>query len=81
MSQEYANLGDLMAQSQIVRFEIVDAQRVDYEYRMSNVDVESEEDRKVDYAVSRTIIFWPFNGEYWEDELGFYRYTEHGSCR
>ncbi len=81
MSRQYADLGDLMAQSQIVRFEIVDAQRIDYEFRMSNIDVESEEDRTVDYAVSRTIIYWPFNGEYWEDELGFYRYTEHGSCR
>jgi hypothetical protein len=26
-------------------------------------------------------IFWPFNGEFWVDELGFYYYTETGSCK
>jgi hypothetical protein len=26
-------------------------------------------------------IHWPFNGEFWEDELGSYRYLGEGICR
>ena len=80
LSKQYQILTDLRQQSQIVRFEITDAQRVDYEYRMQNPDVESTQDKSVDFSTSRTIVYWPFNGEFWADELGYYRYTEHGSC-
>jgi hypothetical protein len=80
MANEYQELSDLMTQSEVIRFEVVDAQRADYEFRMQNPDVESEEDKKVDFAVSKTIIYWPFNGEFWKDELGYYRYSEQSSC-
>jgi len=59
----------------------VDAQRVDYEFKTRNPDVGSLDSKKIDFATSREIIYWPFNGEFWEDELGYYRYTEHGSCK
>jgi hypothetical protein len=75
-------LEDLLVRSEIVRFEVVDAQRVDYEFKSQNVDdIEAGIKRKIDTATSRDIIYWPFNGEFWRDELGYYRYTEHGSCK
>jgi len=30
--------------------------------------------------VAQDYHFWPFNGEYWEDELGTYIYTTESSC-
>lgn len=80
MSQQYDYITDLIGQSEIIRFEVVDAQRVDYGYRASNPMVESLEERTIDFATSRDIIYWPFNGEFWDDELGYYRYTESTSC-
>ena len=80
MASHYKTLGDLMTQSEIIRFEVVDAQRADYEYKMQNPEVESAEDKKIDFAVSKTIIYWPFNGEFWKDELGYYRYAEQSNC-
>ena len=80
LDNQYQKLGDWMAQSQIIRFEIVDAQRVDYQFKMKNPELQSQAERKIDFATSREIIYWPFNGEFWEDELGYYRYTEQGSC-
>jgi tetratricopeptide (TPR) repeat protein len=75
-------LEDLLVRSEIVRFEVVDAQRADYEFKSQNVDdIEAGIKRKIDTATSRDIIYWPFNGEFWRDELGYYRYTEHGSCK
>jgi TolA-binding protein len=81
LDRQYKKLGDWMSQSQIIRFEIVDAQRVDYQFKMENPELQSQEERKIDFATSKDIIYWPFNGEFWEDELGYYRYTEHGSCK
>ncbi|MBT3220104.1 MAG: hypothetical protein HN348_13525 [Proteobacteria bacterium] len=75
------NLKDLMVQSEIIRFEVVDAQRADYEYRMGTAMVDSTEDAKIDFATSKDVIYWPFNGEFWADELGYYHYTEHSACR
>ena len=73
-------LDDLLLQSEVLRFEVVDAQRADYEFKAKGVVVEAGEERKIDFAVDPRIIYWPFNGEFWRDELGYYRYTEHGSC-
>ena len=58
----------------------MDAQRLDYEYKMQNPLLESDATKTIDYATTPGIIFWPFNGEFWPDELGYYRYTEHASC-
>ncbi len=81
LAQEYKNLGDLMAQSEIIRFEVVDAQRADYEYKASSISVETAAEKKIDFATSRDILYWPFNGEFWQDELGYYRYTEESQCK
>jgi TolA-binding protein len=74
-------LGSLLTQGDIVEFEVTDAQRADYEFKSSTQDLDAGKERKIDFATSREIIYWPFNGEFWRDELGYYRYTEHGSCR
>ena len=74
-------LESLLTQSEIIQFEVVDAQRADYQYLASqSVVVDAGQDRRIDFATSRDIIYWPFNGEFWRDELGYHRYTEHGSC-
>lgn len=75
-------LSDLMTQSSIIRFEVVSAQRADYQYKVSANDlVETTQRDQVDFATSVDVIYWPFNGEFWKDELGFYYYTEQGSCK
>jgi hypothetical protein len=81
MLEYYRGLSDLIIQSEIVRFEVVDAQRVDYEFKMKNPEVDPSDRQAVDFSVSRDIIYWPFNGEFWADELGYYKYAEHGACK
>ena len=34
----------------------------------------------VETSVAEGYHYWPFNGEYWEDELGTYLYTTESSC-
>jgi tetratricopeptide (TPR) repeat protein len=79
----YANiLQDLLTNSEIVRFEMIDAQRVDYQYKFQNPDIaDMATSVDLDFATGTKFIYWPFNGEFWQDELGYYHYTEQGSCK
>ncbi len=75
-------VNDLLTQSEIIRFEVVDAQRQDYQYKMANPDaVKTYQNTTVDFATSVDFIYWPFNGEFWSDELGYYLYTEKPVCK
>jgi hypothetical protein len=82
MQRQQLRLADLISQSQIIAFEVVDAQRLDYEYKASNLEALGDQSKfDVDFATSPDFIYWPFNGEFWADELGYYNYTEQGSCK
>ena len=75
-------LQDLLSSSEIVRFEVIDAQRVDYQYKFQNPDLSNLANKvDLDFATAVEFIYWPFNGEFWQDELGYYHYTEQGSCK
>ena len=82
MARQTAYLGDLLTQSEIIRFEVVDAQRLDYQYKMANPDLDDQlTGKSIDFATSVDYIYWPFNGEFWADELGYYHYAEQGNCK
>ena len=82
LQRQNDTLNKLLSQSQIIGFEVVDAQRVDYEFRASNSSALGDQSQfDVDFATSPDLIYWPFNGEFWADELGYYNYTEQGSCK
>ena len=75
-------LSDLLTQSEIIRFEVVDAQRVDYQYKAQTMDLSGGlADKEIDFATSVEYVYWPFNGEFWKDELGYYVYTEQSDCK
>lgn len=72
-------LANWLSQSQIIRFEIVDAERKVLEKKARDpIALAEDEAAKTDFAVSKEIIYWPFNGEFWDDELGYYEYAEAG---
>ena len=75
-------LQTLLTNSEIVRFEVLDAQRVDYQYKFQNPDIaDLSSNVDLDFATAKEFMYWPFNGEFWKDELGYYHYTEQGSCK
>jgi hypothetical protein len=67
-------------QAEIVRFETSKAEK---ELLEQNVDLK---ERLGDQAIFRPIVpdekhrYWSFDGEYWPDELGYYRYTLKNAC-
>ena len=74
-------LGDLLTQAEIIKFEVADANRAKLTELAQGVKLEATGDETIDFAVSRDKIFWPFNGEFWQDELGYYRFTEKSNCK
>ena len=77
LKNQNRKLADWLSQSQIIRFEIVDAERKTLEKKARDpLSLAEDEADKTDFAVSKDIIYWPFNGEFWDDELGYYVYTE-----
>jgi hypothetical protein len=81
MLEQYRVVDGLLQDADVLEFEIADALRADYMFKLNNPDVAPIDDAPIDYATDPTIIFWPFNGEFWRDELAQYRYTEQGSCK
>ena len=81
MLDTYKTVRDLLADTDVLLFEITDAVRLDYEYQISNVVVDDQDEKPIDFATDSSIIYWPFNGEFWNDELAYYRFTEAGECQ
>lgn len=81
MLEQYRVVDGLLQDADVLEFEVADALRADYMFKLNNPDVAPIDDAPIDYATDPTIIFWPFNGEFWRDELAQYRYTEQGSCK
>lgn len=75
-------LSNLIGESDIIEFEVLNAQKEDYEEKFQNPEfVETYEGLEYSYATEAKFIYWPFTGEFWKDELGYYRFTERGSCK
>ncbi|MCB9663369.1 MAG: hypothetical protein H6732_04595 [Alphaproteobacteria bacterium] len=76
----YRSLDGLLQDTDVLLFELTDAQRADYMFRANNAEVQAIDEQPIDFATSPEIVYWPFNGEFWRDELAYYRFTERGSC-
>lgn len=79
--QELYALRELLAQAIKVKIEVVRSEREIIQARMRG---ESTDDDIVP-AVARTVVdderlYWPFEGEYWRDELGTYE-LDFSMCR
>ena len=79
--QELYDLKSLLAQAVRIKLEVVRAEREALERKLRN---EASEDDLVP-ATARTVVgdehlYWPYEGEYWRDELGTYE-LDFTMCR
>ncbi|MCO4768812.1 MAG: hypothetical protein KDA24_02200 [Deltaproteobacteria bacterium] len=74
-------IADLMGQEALLRFEMVSGEYRTYLEKFRNPETaETEEGVEFDFATNPDLIYWPFNGEFWQDELGYYERVEPGAC-
>jgi len=77
-------LTQLIADMKAIRFEMTDKLKETYEkeelYGKKMKEASLKEEMAYSPAVPERTYYWPFDGEYWEDELGYYFYNIQSAC-
>lgn len=74
-------LNDLISQSLKIEFEVASAEKGVLENRLQGAGFENRPTQTGPlYSTDDEHIYWPFTGEYWRDELGYYLYTIKSEC-
>ena len=73
-------LNELMNQVDTVELEIATFQRGQLSQEMQQQQTEVARSGGLDVEVDEEHQIWPFDGEYWRDELGFYRQQVSSQC-
>ncbi|MHB1844302.1 MAG: adventurous gliding motility protein GltC, partial [Deltaproteobacteria bacterium] len=83
LEQERDELKDLLGKALRIKFETQDKEKDLLEQKISGRAVRPEELHGYRYSVAVTDgeEYWPYEGEYWRDELGTYEYTLTKGCR
>lgn len=74
-------LEDLLSQQGEILFEVARAERGEIEAEIQRGMEELEVTDALDLSVSDEQMYWEFDGEYWQDELGFYYVDVRSECR
>ncbi|MHB8419857.1 MAG: adventurous gliding motility protein GltC, partial [Myxococcales bacterium] len=83
LEQERDELKDLLGKALRIKFETQGKQKELLELKLAGQVAKPEEIRRYRYtvAVGDDDEYWPYEGEYWRDELGTYQYTLTKGCR
>jgi hypothetical protein len=82
LQSERQFLSDLKSKLFRIQFQIIKREKETLEASLSNQSqTVSLGDYNFTTATDDERLFWPFEGEYWRDELGTYQYTLTKGCR
>jgi tetratricopeptide (TPR) repeat protein len=77
------DLHDLYEQAGFIRYEMINGQKEQIKKKIAGKDIS---DKQIDENINREFYvqngyeYWPFDGEYWLDEIGNYHYLGKQSC-
>ena len=75
-----ADLNEQLRNGQKILVDITAAKRNELDQAIANQQVTAEESKANIVRPDEEHVIWPFQGEYWRDELGFYRQTITSKC-
>jgi len=82
LEYERDGLRQLLAQALRIQIEVTRKEREALEGSLAKgSQVEVVRDLKYSHAVSDEHLYWPYEGEFWRDELGTYSYTLTKGCK
>jgi hypothetical protein len=82
LARQDALIADLFMQADVIRYESAHAQYVEArDFDPARALELQREGNTISYAVDPRAVFWPFNGEFWEDELGYYSVVSPSRCQ
>jgi hypothetical protein len=77
-------LVELFEQEGFIRFEALNSKKEELKKEIAGKDVATkqvDENRARDFYIQNGYQYWPFDGEYWLDEIGNYHYVGTQSCK
>lgn len=81
IDREYLHLRDLVGQAYRIQFETVTVEKTTLEAKISGEDTGNSRKYAYSVATDDEKQYWPFDGEYWYDELGTYQYSMGSGCK
>jgi hypothetical protein len=78
-----ADLKDLAEQAGFIRYEMINGKKESLKKRIAGKDIQDNQinaEVKREFYVQNGYEYWPFDGEYWLDEIGNYHYLGKQSC-
>lgn len=76
-----AEINDMGMQMDFLKYEMLNGQRESLRRKMSKTQLQTEDkELSRNYYVQNGYRYWPFQGEYWRDEIGNYQYVGVNSC-
>ena len=73
-------LNEHLRDSAKILIDITSAKRGELEKNLAGIQVTVQESERNIVKPDEEHVIWPFDGEYWRDELGFYRQTITSKC-
>lgn len=82
LSEMNDELTDLLEQGGLIKYEMINAKKEVIKKKLSGEKQKTVpvEDRDREFYVKNGFQFYPFQGEYWLDEIGNYHYLGKSSC-
>jgi hypothetical protein len=82
LEYERDQLRGILAQAELIKIEVSGQEREQLEGALATgSQVEVVKDLRWTHAVSDEHLYWPYEGEFWRDELGTYSYTLTKGCK
>lgn len=80
LTSMHAVLGGHLGSSELYKVEMITAEKNIYDAAYQGRLMDRIATRKADASVQQGYRFWPFQGEYWVDELGWYEVNTINEC-
>lgn len=82
LSNMRTELRDLYEQASFIRYEMINGKRETLKKKLVGKDVDEQVDENVSrsFYVENGYDYYPFQGEFWLDEIGNYHYLGQSSC-
>jgi hypothetical protein len=83
LERERDELKDLLGKALRIKFETQEKEKQLLEQKIAGQEGQRDvlHNYRYSVAVPDTDLYWPYEGEYWRDELGTYQYTLTKGCR
>jgi tetratricopeptide (TPR) repeat protein len=77
-----SELRDFYEQTGFIRYEMINGKKEQLKKKIAGKNIPTQIEENVDRSmyVQNGYDYWPFNGEYWLDEIGNYHYLGRQSC-